>query len=120
MAYQKVFDFKEVTIEYRSTGASVFQFQTDLPGGTMAIRLPLSAPSSAGWSLASSGGIGITKTVTVPLDGVQGTLYQPSITPSGSAQIIVLSAKLWLRPIGVYLDGTLGEEWITQPIAVGA
>ena len=120
MAYQKVFDFKEVTIEYRSNGAAVFQFQTDMPGGSMAVRLPLSSPGSAGVSLPSSGGIGITKTLTIPLDGVQGTMYQPSVTPGAAAQIIVLSAKLWMRPIGVYLDGTLGEEWITQPIAVGA
>jgi hypothetical protein len=114
MAFQKVFDFKEVTIEYRSNGAASFQFSTDMPGGALAARL------GAGFTLPTSGGIGLNRTQTVPLDGIQGTMYQPQITPGSSTQIIVLSAKLWLRPIGVYLDGTLNEEWITQPIAVGA
>lgn len=120
MAYQKVADFKEVTIEYRSNGAAVFQFQTDMPGGTMANRLPLGAPSSAGFALPSSGGLTITRTITIPLDGVQGTLYLPSVVPGNATQIIVLAGRLWWRPIGVYLDGSLSEEWITQPIAIGA
>ena len=87
----------------------------------MSPRLPLTG-GGAGVQLPSSGGIGAgnSKTTTIPLDGVQGTMYQPSVVPAAGTQIIILSAKLWLRPIGVYLDGSLGEEWITQPIAVGA
>lgn len=120
MAFQKVFDFKEITLEYSSNGAAVFQFYTDMPGGTLAIRLPLGAPASGGYALPSTGGIGARKTITIPLDGIQGTEYYPIFTPANTTQLILLSAKIFLRPIGVYLDGSLGEIWQTQPIAVGA
>jgi hypothetical protein len=120
MAFQKVFDFKEITIEYASNGTAVFQFYSDMPGGTLAVRLPLGSPGSGGFSLPSTGGITIRKTITIPLDGVQGTQYYPIVTPGNTTQIILLQAKIWLRPIGVYLDGSLSEIWQTQPIAVGA
>jgi len=115
VAFQKVFDFKEVTFEYRSNGVAQFQFNTDMPGGAMAPRL------GGGVVLPSSGGIGQNKTYTVPLDGIQGTMYQPVVTPGVSTQIILLAATIRLRPIGVYIDGSLNppEEWITQPIAPG-
>jgi hypothetical protein len=112
MAFQKVFDLKEATLEYQSNGVATFQLYTDMPGGTLAARL------GAGVTLPSTSNT--RKTITIPLDNIQGTEYYPLITPGGSTQIILLAGKIWLRPIGVYLDGTLGEIWQTQPIAVGA
>jgi hypothetical protein len=29
------------------------------------------------------------------------------------------SAVVYIRPIGVYIDGSLGEIWSTPPISVG-
>ena len=114
MAFQKVFDFKEVTLEYSSNGAATFQFYTDMPGGTLAVRL------GAGITLASTGGV--RKTVTIALDGIQGTLFYPVITPGGSTQLTLLAGKVLTRPIGVYIDGSItpAEIWQTQPIALGA
>lgn len=112
MAFQKVFDFKEVTFEYSSNGAATFQFYTDMPGGTLAVRL------GAGITLPSTSGT--RKTTTIPLDNIQGTEYYPVITPANTTQFTLLQGKVFLRPIGVYLDGSLGEIWQTQPIAVGA
>lgn len=115
MAFQKVFDFKEVTFEYQSNGTATFQFYTDMPGGTLAERL------AAGVTLPTT--TNTRKTITIPLDGIQGSEYYPKITPGPTTQFILLSGKVWLRPIGVYLDGSLlpqGEVWETQPIAVGA
>lgn len=115
MAFQKVFDFKEVTIEYQSNGDATFQIYTDMPGGALAVRL------GAGVTLAST--TNTRKTITIPLDGIQGTEFYPVITPGATTQFILLSGKVWIRPIGVYLDGSLsptGEIWQTQPIALGA
>lgn len=117
MAFQKVFDLKEVTLEYSSNGTAVFQLYTDMPGGTLAIRLPLGAPASGGVTLASTGGT--RKTITIPLDGTQATEYYPVITPGSTTQLTLLQGKIFLRPIGVYLDGTLGEIFQTQPIGIG-
>jgi hypothetical protein len=119
MAQQKVFDLKEVTLEYSSNGAATFQLYTDLPGGALAIRLPLGAPSSTGVTLPST--TGIRKTITIPLDGVQATLFYPVITPAGTTQLTLLAGKVLLRPIGLYLDGSLAtaEIWQPQPIAPG-
>jgi len=116
VAFQKECDFKEVTIDYRSNGSATFQFYTDLPGGSLAARL------GSGFTLPTSGGITSDKTITIALDGIQGTLFYPLVTPGATTQIILLRAKLWWRPIGVYLDGSLAiaEEWLTQPLALGA
>jgi len=113
VAIQKVFDYKEVTLEYRSNGPATFTLNTDMPGGSMASRVVATLPSS--------GGIGANRTQTIALDGVQGTMYQVLITPGAATQFIPLAGKLMLRPIGVYLDGSLtpAEQWITQPIAPG-
>lgn len=113
MAFQKVNDFKELTLEYSSTGAVTVQLLTDMPGGTLTGRL-------APYALPSTTAITITKTITIPLDGIQGTEYQLVVTPANGVQIILRQAKILIRPIGVYLDGSLSEIWQPQPIAVGA
>jgi len=112
MAFRKVFDFKEVTLQYQSNGTATFQFYTDMPGGTLAARL------GAGITLPSTSGT--RKTITIPLDNIQGTEYYPLVTPGGSTQIFLLGGTVWLRPIGVYIDGSISEIWQTQPIAPGA
>ena len=119
MAQQKVFDLKEITLEYSSNGAAVLQLYTDLPGGALAIRLPLGSPGSGGVTLPSTSGI--RKTITIPLDGTQATLYYPTITPGNTTQLTLLSGKILMRPIGLYLDGSLStaEIWQPQPIAPG-
>jgi hypothetical protein len=63
------------------------------------------------------------KTVTVPLDGIRGTEFYPQITPSSTAQFELYSMVVYVRPLGVYIDGSAlpqGEVWQTVPIAPGA
>jgi hypothetical protein len=123
MAQQKVFDFKEITFEYQSNGVATLQFYTDIPNtgvpGALAARL------STGVTIPSSTGISpnnLRKTMTIPLDGIQGTMYQVSITPGSTTQFVLLAGKVHMRPIGVFLDGAAvpqAEIWQTQPIAPG-
>jgi len=110
MAFRKVSDFKEITLQYQSNGPTTFQFFTDMPGGTLATRVATTLPSTGN----------TRKTITIPLDNVQGTEYYPLLQPGAATQLFLLAGTIWLRPIGVYIDGSLGEIWQTQPIAVGA
>lgn len=112
MAFRKVAEFKEVTLQYQSNGASTFQWLTDMPGGTLAARL------GAGVSLADT--TSTRKTITIPLDNIEGTEFYPVVTPGASTQFRLFSGVVYLRPIGVYIDGSLGEIWSTPPISVGA
>jgi hypothetical protein len=113
MAFRKVNEFKELTLVYASNGAASLQLYTDMPGGALAARL------GAGISLASSGGGGMRVTLTVPLDGIRGTEFYPKITPGASTQFELYSGIVYLRPLGVYIDGSLSEIWQTAPIAPG-
>jgi|SRR5580700_2107967 hypothetical protein len=114
MAIQRVYDFKEMEITYQSNGVSTVQFYTDMPGGVLAPRL------GAGITMASTGGT--RKTLPIPLDAIQGTIFYPVFTPGPTTQLFLLAGKIWMRAIGLYLDGSLvpGEIWSPQPIAPGS
>ena len=116
MAFRKVNELKEITLCYASNGAAAFQLYTDMPGGTLTARL------GGGVTLASSGGAGVRVTTTIALDGLRGTEFYPKISPGGSTQFELYSAVLYLRALGVYIDGSLtpAEIWQTVPIAPGA
>lgn len=115
---QTVAQFLEVVMEYVATGSSgSFDFLTDMPGGSMASRItPVSLPVTPSDKSP--------KTITIPLldannAPIEGTLFQPKWTPGATGTLQVRSASVKLRHIGVYLDGTRGEVWTTQPIPVG-
>lgn len=111
MAFRKVAEFKELTIQYQSNGPATLQWFTDMPGGALAARL------GGGVSLAntSSG----RKTITVPLDGIEGTEFYPVFTPGAATQLRLFSGVVYVRLIGVYIDGSLGEIWSTPPLSIG-
>jgi hypothetical protein len=120
MAFRKVFEFKEITLEYSSNGASSLQFLTDMPAG--AVPGALAARLGAGAALPSTTTVGARQTMTIPLDGIRGTQYQPKVTPGTTTQMEIYSGVVYARPIGVYLDGslTIPEIWQTVPLAPGA
>lgn len=118
MAFRKVAQFKEVSLEYVSpTAAGTFKFFTDMPGGALIERtggkvLPLTPADKS------------PKTITFPLVDVngaplEGTLYYPRVEPPVAGALQLRSGVIWIRTIGVYLDGTLGEFFETLPISVG-
>lgn len=111
MAFRKVAEFKEVTLQYQSNGQSNFQFSTDMPGGAPAARL------GAGIFLPTTASV--RKTITIPLDGIEGTEFFPTITPGSTTQLRLFSGVVYVRPIGVYIDGSLAEKWETPPISIG-
>ena len=113
MAIGKVNQFKEITLVYQSNGAATLQFYTDLPT-SWAARL------GGGVTMASTSGV--RGQITVPLDGIEGTMFYPKVTPGGSTQIRILDGHVKLKLIGIYLDGTASpqaEIWQPDPIAVG-
>lgn len=120
VAIQKCQEFKELTIQYQSNGASKVQLETDMPAGALAIRLPVASPSSAGIAIPTSSSARVT--MTIPLDGVEGTEFRFTFTPGVATQLRLFSAVVRVRMIGLYLDGslTVPEVWSTTPIALGA
>src|SRR4249920_3281530 len=110
MAFRKVCEMKEVSIQYSSNGTATFQWYTDMPGGALAPRL------TPGISLPSTSST--RKTTTIPLDGIEGTEFYPQITPAIATQLRLFSGTVWVRPIGVYVDGSLNEIWSTPPLSL--
>lgn len=118
MAFRKVWQFKECSIEYVGPSGGTFKFSTDLPGGAMAQRLTPAA------TLANTPADKSPKTQTIPLSDsnsapFEGTLYQPRVEPPPTGVLQLRAGVIWVRPIGVYLDGTLGEFWETLPLSLG-
>lgn len=111
MAFRKVSQFKEVTFDFTSTGGTTaVQLYTDMPGAAMAPRL-------AGKALVNSQGSRATE--TIPLDGVEGTLFRPELVPASGTVLRLFGGTIWARTIGVYLDGSQGEKWTTQELSLG-
>lgn len=109
-------------MEYVSpSGPSTFKFFTDMPGGHLIER------TGGGRSMPITNTDKTPATVTFPLvDGggapLEGTLYYPRVEPFATSAFggtQLRSGVVWIRTIGVYLDGTLGEFFETMPIPVG-
>lgn len=122
MAFRKVAQFKEISVEYVSpSGASTLKFYTDMPGNHLAER------TGGGKPLPVTNADKSPNTHTISLvDGngapLEGTLYYPRVEPfatSASGGTQLRSGVVWMRTIGVYLDGTLNEFFETLPIPVG-
>jgi len=121
MAFRKVNEIKEISLQYSSNGPATLDFFTDIAaGGTVpgALASALTAPVS----IPTTGGVGKRQTITIPLDGVRATEFYPKIVPASTTQFELYEMILYLRPIGVYLNGAApngGEIWQTVPIAPG-
>jgi hypothetical protein len=120
MSFRRVAQFREMSIEYVSpSGDSTAKFFTDMPGNQLALRVTGTLPQSNADHTP--------RTTTIPLvDGngapLEGTLYYPRVEPyvtSGSGGTQLRSGVVYMRAIGVYLDGTLGEFFETLPIGIG-
>lgn len=115
MAFRVVNELKEITLVYASNGPATLQLFTDMPGGTLTVRL------GAGVTLPTSSSKRVP--ITIPLDGIRAKEFYPQITPAATTQFELYSGVIYLRPIGVYIDGSAvpaGEIWSTAPIAPGA
>lgn len=106
---QLVSELKDMTLVCTITGGTAtLVFRTDLPGGTMADRKTVTLTATTG-----------RETKNITLDGIRGKLAQIKITPASGATVELFEGSLRYRPIGEYLDGTSGDFWETQPIALG-
>ena len=121
MAFSVVAQFKELSLEYVSpSGASTLHFFTDMPGSHLVDR-------TGAKTLPQTNADHSPATYTIPLvDGngapLEGTLYYPHVDPfatSASGGTQLRSGVVWLRRIGVYLDGAKGEFFETMPIPIG-
>jgi hypothetical protein len=89
-----------------------------MPGGHLAER------TNGGKSLPATNPDKAPGTITFPLLDVngaplEGTLYYPRVEPPVNGALQLRSGVVWVRTIGVFLDGSLGEFFDTLPIAIG-
>jgi hypothetical protein len=127
MAFRKVLEIKEVSMQYSSSGTAKFDFLTDIAALSGSFSAPgaLASALTAQITLPSTLGVGKRQTITIPLDGIRATEFQAKIvadTTAPGTQFELYSMTLYIRPIGVYLNGAApngGEIWQTVPIAPG-
>lgn len=121
MAFRTVAQFKEMSLEYVSpSGTSTARFYTDMPGGHLTDR-------TGAKTLPQTNADKSPGTITIPLiDGngapLEGTLYYPRVEPfatSANGGTQLRGGVVYMRTIGVYLDGTRGEFFETLPISIG-
>src|SRR4051794_11662941 len=117
MAFRKVAQFKEVSLQYVAVSGGTFKFLTDMPGGHLLER-------TGGKAIPASNADKTPATTTIPLiDGngapLEGTIHQERVDPPFGATVQLRSGVLLMRTIGVYLDGSLGEFWESLPASVG-
>ena len=109
MAFNKVWQFKEITIVHETTGAAgTLTFSTDLPTGVMAVRTTKNLATTTG-----------RQDVTEPLDGIEGRMFQVKVQAGAGGITRLFSGSVKARPIGVYLDGAKGDIWESQPRSLG-
>jgi hypothetical protein len=108
MALQRVKQFKDIELEYEAVAAMTVTFLTDMPGSAMALRATLNFPLTT-----------TRRTLTLPLDGIEGTLFQVKIV--STAVVRLYGGVVRVKPIGVYFDGgsTPAEIWQTQEQGIG-
>jgi len=118
MAFRKVAQFKEMSLEYVSPdGPGTARFFTDLPGGILTER-------TGGKPMAQTNTNKAPATITIPLNDafgapLEGTLYYPRVEPPTAGALQLRSGVVWYRTIGVYLSGPAGEFFETAPISIG-
>lgn len=123
MAFRRVIEFKEISMQYSSNGPATLDFLTDItPTGSGTVPGALASALSAPVAIAPTSGVGRRQTAIIPIDNVRGTEFQVKITPGASTQFELYEMLVQIRPIGVYLYGGApngGEIWQTVPIAPG-
>lgn len=108
-------EIKDVTLVWEATGASgVFTLNTDMPGGTITSRRQFTLATTSA-----------RKEETIPCDvagpgSIVGKQVQFRVDPGVGGVLKLYSGKIRFRTIGVYLDGTLGDTWISQPMTLGS
>lgn len=105
--------FKDITLTYECTGViGILYILTDQPGGTYQIRKTISLPITTART-----------TTTFPLDDageLDGKLVgYKVVNGSTSGTIKLYSGKIRFRVYGLYLDGSRGDIWETQPMTLG-
>jgi len=110
MGFERVKQFKDVTIDYDAVSGATLLVYTDMPGAAMAQRKSISLPSTS---------TRVTKSHGLDTDGVlpEGTLIRFKITSTGVVRLY--GGVVRLRPIGVYFDGANGEFWETTEMGFG-
>jgi hypothetical protein len=103
----KEVDMVEFDIDASQGGA--FQIASDIPGGVVTDRLP------AGQAIAATSGRQSIRLVFS--SAVDGQLLRYVATTTADFEIY--SARARVLPIGVYLDGTVGDFWQPQPVSIG-
>ena len=108
----KVVDALEIDYD---GGALTLFYQSDLPGGTLAER----SAGSTGISIPASSGRQVRR-IILPAS-VNGRILRYQLyAQAATAPFLLYRVRVRALPVGVYVDGSFGDTWFTEPIAAGA
>lgn len=101
-------EFKEVVVYYQAASGASLQVLTDLPGGVMTVRQTVTLPAASGY-----------RSYRFPLDlaPVEGAAIAFKLTSAGPAYLY--GGWVRTRTLGLYIDGSKGERWISQVLDAG-
>jgi hypothetical protein len=106
----KVWELKELRYSAHATTANgSIEVKTDRPSGGMLVRSTVAVATSA-----------VRVTDQQGLDGIEAKQLQVKFIPGATGIFRVYKATVLARPIGVYLEGSKGDFYETQPIPLGA
>ena len=107
-ALVKIADQVEFSID-ASDGAGTMQIYTDLPGGVLTARLspPVVIPMTIGRQ---------AERIVLPAP-LAGKLMR--LTAQTPTDFRIYGVRARILPIGVYIDGTIGDFWQPEPISIG-
>ena len=104
----KITDQIEFSVD-ASAGAGTFQIYTDLPGGVLTPRL--SPPEVIPMTIGRQ-----NERIILPKP-LAGKLNR--LTAASPTNFRIYGVRARILPIGVYIDGTIGDFWQPEPISIG-
>jgi hypothetical protein len=105
----KSIDWFEFDID-TTEGAVALTIWSDIPGGLLTIRgAPIPIPQVVGRNVAR---------IVLP-DDIDGRLFRYFLQSAGDWDFALYGYRVRVLPIGVYVDGTMGEFWDIQPLSIG-
>lgn len=100
-----------IEVDLDSDGAVTLYIQSDLPGGVMAER----TTGGTGISIAATSGRQVHRTVLTA--SLSGRIWRYQVV---GGPFLLYRVRLRVLPIGVHLDGSVGDVWQPAPMSVGA
>lgn len=116
MPASRILQYQKIELEYDAPLGATLKFFTDLPGHVLALRKTVALPATASRRAYP------IPLHPVPHDGTypEGPTFRVRVEPNGATEsdtVRLYGGRIFLRPLGVYIEGAAGEIWETLDIS---